>query len=138
MLQRAIFPSGSKGLMLHPADTEEGKRIRARAIETGFKEIPGYTAVAYKPPSPSYFRADRLASLFGGETVDIPRDELETYPLTIDYTRPGSGKGAARPRLRRQRATRKSGGTFAETGSFGRSPASVLNVSLTGKAARNS
>ncbi len=96
MLQRAIFPSGSKGLMLHPADTEEGKRIRARAIETGFKEIPGYTAVAYKPPSPSYFRADRLASLFGGETVDIPRDELETYPLTIDYTRPGSGKGAAR------------------------------------------
>ena len=31
MLQRATFPSGSKGLMLHPADTEEGKRVRARA-----------------------------------------------------------------------------------------------------------
>ena len=30
-LQRAIFPSGSKGLLLYPADNKEGNRIRARA-----------------------------------------------------------------------------------------------------------
>ena len=94
-LQRAIFPSGSKGLLLYPADNKEGNRIRARAIEIGFKEIANNRAVAFKPPSPSYFRADRLAALFGGKTVDIPRDELEAYPLTIDYTRPGSGQRAA-------------------------------------------
>ncbi|MCY3878845.1 MAG: strawberry notch C-terminal domain-containing protein [Rhodobacteraceae bacterium] len=93
-LLRAIFPSGSKGLLLTFSDGSKSQKIRNRAIEIGFRRIPNNTALAFKPPSPSYFHADRLAGLLAAEVIDVPREEMESYPRTLDYQQPDLGRGA--------------------------------------------
>ncbi len=88
VLKRIIFPSGSKGLMLSFSDRKEADRIRKRAVDNGFIEIPNVRAVVYKPPSPSLFDAGILADLLGGAVFDVPRGKLVSHPWTVDHTQP--------------------------------------------------
>ncbi|MCE2523365.1 MAG: strawberry notch C-terminal domain-containing protein [Rhodobacteraceae bacterium] len=93
VLRRMVRSSGAKGLLLQFTSRGRRREVRRLALEAGFLEF-GDTGDLYlmAPARRSRFDADALAKMLGGVIHTMPRQKLESYPWTIDYTAPDKGK----------------------------------------------
>ena len=82
-----MLSSGARGLLLQFDGSEEGARIRSRALEFGFAEAGKSGALKLFPKEPGEFDFTpiSLADRLGGKVVEIPRMRWKAAPWTIDY-----------------------------------------------------
>ncbi|MCY4461243.1 MAG: strawberry notch C-terminal domain-containing protein [Albidovulum sp.] len=86
-LRRVVLRSGNRGLLLQFDGSEEGSRIRERALEFGFVEAGKSGALKLFPQVAGNFNFSPglLADRLGGSVVEIPRPQWKAAPWTIDY-----------------------------------------------------
>ena len=103
VLRRMVRSSGAKGLLLQFTGRGRFEEVRRLALESGFKEF-GDTGEVYlmAPDHPSKFDSDLLAKRLGGKIFIMTRQEIESYPWTIDYTAPDYGKSNSYINLKRR------------------------------------
>ena len=89
-----MLSSGARGLILQFDGSEEGTRIRVRALEFGFSEAGKSGALKLFPKEPGkfYFSPEALAESLGGIVTEIPRLQWESVPWTIRLRREGENR----------------------------------------------